>query len=286
MSHHLRKNLSAGLFALLFSSAALTAAGAKGVVLASSDLPATGTEITWKESAAMKGMTLKLNANGQDMDGTMNQQQDQTTTTTILAADKVKLVATEKKMTGKVEIAGQEQPSPDTEFVLKDVPVLLERKDGQWAFTLENGSALSDDQRKELLDQDAVRSFTEGLGIYGTGEREAGQKWDVEASKLPSFIGLDKPAGTVSAEFVKVETVSGTECATIKLTFDITGATSDALKVHVVGESTIHRSIADRIDLDSKLTGKVDITASPQEGLTMTLTGPIQTDRTITVKKP
>ncbi|MDB6077364.1 MAG: hypothetical protein JWO82_1111 [Akkermansiaceae bacterium] len=283
----LRKNLSAGFYTLFFTGIAATQAGAKGVVLASTELPATGTIITWTKAAAMTGMALKVNSGSRETSGTLDQKQETAATTTILSADKVQFLATRKTTAGTIVIDGQERPSKQPEFLLKDIPVSLERKDGAWLKpTLESGEGLSEAQTKELLDQEAVRSFKEGLGIYGLGEHEAGEKWQIDVSKVLSFAGLDKPAGTISAEFVAIETISGTECATIKLTFDVTGTLIDDVKVHLQGESVTHRSIADRIDLDSKLTGKVDMTASPQPGTTVTVTGPIQTERTNTVKKP
>jgi hypothetical protein len=52
------------------------------------------------------------------------------------------------------------------------------------------------------------------------------------------------------------------------------------------GEAVTHRSLADLVDLDSKMSATLDMEGKAGEGMNMKIKGPVSVNRTATVGKP
>jgi hypothetical protein len=88
-----------------------------------------------------------------------------------------------------------------------------------------------------------------------------------------------------------VKDFNGTSCAVLKSTVDVSGTTvkegeAPVLNLKMKGEVVVHRSLADLVDLESKMSATMDMEGQADQGVQMKITGPVTMDRTATVGKP
>jgi hypothetical protein len=112
----------------------------------------------------------------------------------------------------------------------------------------------------------------------------------VDLKQLESLAGAAKPEGTCTMEFVKVEDYAGTPCALLKMNFDISGTpvgrAETGVKLKFKVESTIRRSLADRVDLQINTLSTMSMEMKPNPQVLMTADGPSNSTINATVKKP
>ncbi|WP_035610459.1 hypothetical protein [Haloferula sp. BvORR071] len=253
------------------------------------DLPA-GTKITRETTTDLKEAKLTATLpNGQSMDGTMSRKDIVTDTTEILSPSKLRKITGLIDTTGKMVMSGKDQAIPPAPSPLADKAVILEEKDGTWTATLEQGTP--NDAMTAFL-KTMADSFTkdEDLSRYGDTPRKPGDKWPVDLKQLESLAGAAKPEGSCTMEFVKVEDYAGTPCALLKMSFDISGTpigrTDAGVKLKFKGESTIRRSLADRVDLQISTLSTMNMEMKPSPQVFMTAEGPSNSVINATIKKP
>lgn len=287
-------------FALLLAACGekKPAAGDAGVtpdgayVLAKKDvLPPVGTVLTKDQEMKMEAGAVTLQAGGQELNGTMDRTMRSKETTEILGADRLRRLLVSKEESGEMKLNGQAQPTPGTPDPLLGLPALLERKDGTWTATLENGSTPSAAQktRLETLAQEANRDSD--FAMYGDTPRKPGDKWDVDPSKLSNFGVQENLSGTFTVQFLKIEEFKGESCALLNSTFDMKGKSAGEggtppMDVRLKGEALSRRSTARMIDLDAQINATMTIDGAPGPGFTMHVEGPMKMSEMVTVKAP
>ncbi len=253
------------------------------------DFP-TGTKITREVSFAMKDAKMSIvAAAGKSIEGTMDRTDTLLTTTEILAPGKFRHVEVKKEAGGKVVIAGNEQAVPQPANSLAGVPLVVEGSEGKFTSTLENGTA-TPEQEKQL--PALLARFTAAVAAsakYGDSPHKPGDKWDGELASVSALAGIEQIKGTCTVEFLKTEDFEGVPCAVLKLAVDVTGVPPEASgtggTIAMKGESVVHRSLADHIDLDGKLEGTM-ILDIQRSGRKVHTTGSCTATEKVTLKKP
>ncbi len=257
----------------------------------SGKLPAKGSVHTKESSGEMKGATMNIEAAGQKMDGTMSRSETSVETVEYLGDNKLKRTLTSKSVTGTVVMAGQEQPMPEETDALTGVPVIVELKDGKYTAALESGTATA--EQTTALEK-VTKSLEEDsdFAMYGDTPRKIGEKWTVNPKDIGAFGDAENLSGTYTVEFVEIKDFQGTPCAVLKSVFDISGVTEakgeeePSMTVKIKGDAISHRSLADKVDLDAKITTTMTMEGSPNPQVKMHVEGPFEMHQKVSVKKP
>jgi hypothetical protein len=265
---------------------------AEGHVLArKGGLPLPGKAVTHSMLREMKDADLTLEMGDKKVPGKLTSKEASNEVVEGISPVKARRVLTSKTVEARMVVMEQEQPGPDKADPLQGLPVILEEKDGKWDAALEEGEATAE-QKTALAEVAKNANENDDLAIYGETPRKPGDKWEVDLSKLPSFGGAKDLKGTFVVEFVEVKDVQGTSCAVLKSTVDLSGTTvkegdeGPTLNIKLKGEATVHRSLADLVDLESKMTGTMGMEGEAGPGMKMAISGPITMTRTATVKAP
>ena len=264
---------------------------AEGHVLArKSGLPTPGTSVTVSAVREMNEAALTLEVGDKKLPGKVSSKEASNEVLEVLSPVKARRTLTSKTTESRMVVMEHEQPGPEKADPLQGVPVILEEKDGKWTATLEQGEATP--EQKPALEELAKKSNeSEDLAIYGEAPRNPGEKWDVDLTKLPNFGGATDLKGTFVVEFLEVKEIQGISCAVLKTTVDLAGTTvkegeEPVLHIKMKGEVLVNRSLADLIDLDSKMTAALDMEGQAGEGMKMKIAGPVTANRTATIGKP
>lgn len=264
---------------------------ADGHVLArKGSLPAVGKSVTRTMVREMNDAALTLEAGDKKVPGKLSSKEASNEVLEILSPTKARRTLTSKTIESHIVVMEQEQPGPGKADPLQGLPVILEEKDGKWTATLEQGEATP--EQKTALEKLAKDGNEEDdLAIYGEAPRKPGEKWEVDLTKLPSFGGAKDLKGTFAVEFIEVKEIEGVSCAVLKSTVDLSGTTvkeddEPVLSIKMKGESLVHRSLADLVDLESKMSGTMDMEGKAGEGMNMKISGPVTMNRTATIGKP
>jgi hypothetical protein len=227
----------------------------------------------------LKDAKMKIEAAGQAMDGTMTRSESSVEKWEHVADNKARRTLESKTVGGTMNVAGQDQPIPEEKDALVGVPVIVELKDGKYSATLESGTATPEQTKALAKLAEAAEKDTE-FGMYGDTPRKVGDKWDVDPKSLGAFGDATNLNGTYTIEFVEVKDFQGTPCAVLKSVFDVSGTTEaeggsePAMTVNIKGEAVSHRSLADKADLDSKVTSTMTMEGSPAPQVKMNVEGP------------
>ncbi|WP_367870721.1 hypothetical protein [Luteolibacter sp. Populi] len=248
-----------------------------------------GTKVTKNSLLEITDAKLTVEVKGQPpMAGTMSRKDTEVNTLEILSATKARRLLQDKETSSAMIINGQERPMGDKPESLKGVPVILEEKeDGTYTATLEAGEATAA-QTEDLTKLAKGLGNDSDLAIYGETPRKPGDKWTVDPKKIKAFGEAEDLAGTYTVEFVEVKDFQGTPCAVLKSEFEVTGAAlgGAGMKMGFKGTAVTHRSLADRVDLETKMESTMTMEGQPNPQVTMHVTGPFKMTQTGTVKKP
>lgn len=250
-------------------------------------LPKVGSVLEDSQSMSMKGAKMQLNIQGQLMEGAMTMKEQEVEKYEILAADKIRYTLMSKASDHKMVFMDQPMPIPAEPAPLVEKPVLLTKKDGSWTGVLEKGEASKTEQEKieviaKLLTLDA------DFKVYGDQPRKIGDEWEVEASDV---LGDDELAGKVTMKFTKIEMFKGDKCAVFESQMKMSGevAGMDGANLKMEGKLVIHRSLADKVDVSTKMDGTMSIIGKmePQPGMAfdMKVKGPLAITQTIQLTK-
>lgn len=238
----------------------------------------------------MKDASLEFSMGGNKMEGTMSQKTDSVETAEALSAEKLRHVIVSEVDTGTVVMQGQEQPTPQKTNPIAGIPVIVENQNGKITATLENGSA-DDAQTAELEKIVRKYEYNEGYVMYGDTPRKPGDRWDADPAKLTNFAGGTNLSGTFSVEFKSIEEIDGVTCAKLECEFDLKGKTladekESEMAIAIKGKADVIRSIKDLADLDVRVSGTVNVSGEPGEGMSMSAEGPVTMHQKTVVKTP
>jgi hypothetical protein len=257
-------------------------------VLAGSTLPATGVTMTRTSTQELQDGTVTFNNGGKIVTGATTRKITCVEVIKVLAPDKFSRELTDSASSGNMVVGTESQPlSAAPNPFLHVVAVATQGKDGRWRPALENGDPLTPEQLALMGNNINSSPFDSDLAVLGTEPRKAGEKWQIDASKVPSFEGLENLAGRIDCEFTEVREVAAAPAAVIHFALDITGnPPGSEARVHLSGELTQARSIEDRIELESHAREKVEITAPAAEGTETKVSGLSVKTMTTVVKRP
>jgi hypothetical protein len=265
-------------------------AGDAFVLARKGGLPLPGKSVTQSGVREMNDAELTLEVGDKKIPGKVSSKEATNEVVEGISPVKARRILTSKTSESRMIVMEQEQPGPEKADPLQGLPVILEEKDGKWTAALEEGEATP--EQKTALEELAKNSNEDSdFVIYGDAPRKPGDKWEVDLSKLPSFGGATGLKGSFVIEFVEVKDFQGTSCAVLKFTVDLAGTTvkegeEPALSIKMKGEAVTHRSLADLVDLDSKMSATLDMEGKAGEGMNMKIKGPVSVNRTATVGKP
>ena len=253
-------------------------------------LPLPGKTITQSMVREMNDADLVLAMGDKKIPGKVSSKETTNEVVEGISPTKARRILTSKTTESRMIVMEREQPGPEKADPLQGLPVILEEKDGKWTAALEEGEATP--EQKTALDELAKKgNENDEFAIYGDAPRKPGEKWDVDLTKLPGFGGATDLKGSFVVEFVEVKEIQGISCAVLKSTVDVSGTTVKAgeepvLNIKMKGEVVIHRSLADLVDLESKMSATMDMEGQADGGVNMKITGPVTMNRTATVGKP
>jgi hypothetical protein len=257
----------------------------------SSRLPAKGSSYTKESSGGMKDAKMNVEAAGQKMEGTMSRSESSVETWQYVSDNKARRTLESKSVSGAMTMAGQDQPIPDEKDALVGVPVIVELKDGKSVASLETGTPDAE-QAQALEKLNKVLEDNSDFAMYGDTPRKVGDKWTVDPKALGAFGEAKDLKGDYTVEFVEIKDFQGTTCAVLKSVFDVSGTTEaegegdPSMTVKIKGEATSHRSLADKVDLDAKITSTMTLEGSPAPQVKMNVEGPFDLHQKVSIKKP
>lgn len=283
--------------ALLFSLAATLSVRADGQALAAKgDVPKEGKVFTAEVVTSVDDIVMKApGEDGKAMELTGNRKDTFVTRLEGLPQGKVRRLLVSSKTEGELIMNGEKMPPPEERDMLLDAPLVGTRADGKWTFKLEKGEPYK-------MQVDAITRFGESfskdqaVALYGDVARKPGDKWEA----APGFCTKDvfgtlpledDAQGKVALEFVEVKTIEGTPCAVLKITFDISMSEEKAKvqgTANFKGSGTIHRSLADRVNLAWQFKGDAKMAppeGSPQQGGQATMKFTVTGKTTVTAAK-
>jgi hypothetical protein len=206
-----------------------------------------------------------------------------------LGGGRYRVIELKSEEEGYMTIAGKKQKGPPPPTPLKGVPIIIEKKNGGWVATLEKGEP-SAAQAEALARFTAKVSELLSAAIYGEEPRRPGDQWKAD----PAQSGLFGPAydlkGDFSMAFVEVKEIQGSSCAVLKATFNVSGMEPGSksrppAKVTYKGNATIHRSLADFVNLQVEFkSAATSLTESPNGS--MLFEGPFNVTAKYSIAKP
>lgn len=276
---------------LAAGSGYVQAAEAEGHVLAKKNPPAVvGSKLTTETVSLMKDGKYIFTAEGEKIEGKGSFKSEEIVAIECLSPTRFRRLQTKLEESTHMEMLGETVDEPGEADPLTGVPVILEKqeKDGSYTATLEKGEA-TEEQKKALKEVAEEASTEDDFTMYGEQPRKPGEKWEVDVPKLSGFADGENLRGTMTIEFVEVKELSGVRCALLKATFDLSGTLKDeeigAGKMTLKGETLVHRSLADQVDLESKTTGRMTL-ATKAEGMPMEMDSPATISIRSTFTKP
>ncbi|MEN8693189.1 MAG: hypothetical protein ACN4GG_11225 [Akkermansiaceae bacterium] len=284
--------VSALLLATSLSSSAKDGADAalsnKAYLLATKEyIPTVGTVREDKKAMLMKGAKMQLNISGQIMEGSMTMKDNEQEKYEILAADKIRYTLVQKDLEQKMIFMDQPMPIPAQPSPLVETPVIFTKKDGAWSGALEEGGA-SVAQKDKIKDLEDAFNQDADFKVYGDTPRKVGDEWEVDAADI---MGDDELEGKIKVKFSRVEMFEGKNCAVIEGNLDLTGQPEEmaGATLKMVGKLTIHRSLADKTDISTKMDGSMSMIGKmePQPGMAvdMKVKGAMTMNQTTTLRK-
>lgn len=282
----------ASLFVSLVGATAATPTDGESFVLAEKQsLPPAGSVLTKESSMVMADAVMIVTLDEQSMEGSATQTVEGKETFEYLTKDKFRQLIVSKKTGGKMILNEQAQPSPEKPDPLEGLPVILERKEGTWTATLENGATPNAEQKKRLDKMVEEAAKDADFKMYGDTPRKVGDKWAADPSVLTNFGDAVDVKGTFAVEFVEVKEIAGVRCAVLKSTFEFKGKSesseqSKAMDITMEGEAIAHRSLADRVDLGVEIKGTMTVDGSPAPNVTIQMEGPMTMTQKVALKKP
>lgn len=238
--------------------------------------------------------TMLISAPGQDITGEMSVENTQTETITILSATQIRVMHKPTTVVAKIIVNGKEENAPsDKPGPLDSLNVLLDKSDGKWTASIENGATPSEAQKKALEEQAAMYNANDELLLYGEAERMPGDKWDVDIATLRTFAGTmpGTGKGMIHLEFVEITNFNGVECALIKSTFEVAGKTppegsQPSMDATLKAENITYRSLSDFTDLQTTIKGDIMIKGPAGENVELTINGKNLSETKVTIKHP
>jgi hypothetical protein len=279
-----------GLGAVLsVCGSALAEEGAGHVLAREGLLPAAGKTFTQRTVSETGEAVLKYKLDFQTAKGTIWRKEAANEVVEGLGEGKARRVLMSKTVEKRTVIQEMEQPEEEEHHELQGLPVIVEFKEGKWAAALEEGEA-TPEQKAELDEYLGTLRAETDVATYGKEPRKPGDSWKVDPKSLKEFCGAQALEGDFSVEFVEVKEIGGTPCAVLKSVFDLKGLSpkeedEPQLKMTLKGESVVHRSLADLVDVEAKLSGTILAEGAPGGGVTFSIEGPIKGEGTTVVGK-
>ncbi|MGC6427102.1 MAG: hypothetical protein ACON5H_08920 [Akkermansiaceae bacterium] len=246
-------------------------------------LPKVGSVLKDTKVMSMKGAKMQLNIQGQIMEGRMTMKENEVNQFEILAADKIRYTVLEKESDQKMILMDQPMPIPGQPSPLLEKPVIFTKKGSTWTGALEEGDANA--KEKEKIEEAAkILNADEDFKTYGDKPRKLGDEWEVDASAI---MGDEDLKGKITMKFTKVEMFEGVKCAVFESQMNVSGVPEgmDGATLRMEGKLTIYRSLADKVDLSTKMEGSMSIIGKmePQPGMVMDMKvkGPLSLVQTV-----
>jgi hypothetical protein len=281
---------TAGLMLSLGAVRAQSAEADTHILATKSDTAIVGCKFTTETVSVMEGGTCTFTSEEGEIEGKGTFKNKEAITLECLSPTRFRRVQTTMEGHTHLEILGETVDQPGEVGVMTGVPVILEKQaDGStYTATLEKGEATAE-QRKELEQIAKQAASRDDLTMYGEQPRKPGDKWDVDVTKLSDFADGSNLRGKMTVEFVEVKEFAGVRCAVLKNTFDLSGTIKDdgsgEGKMTLKGEELLHRSLVDRVNLDSKSEGRMTISTKADD-MPMKLDSPMLLTIRGTLVKP
>lgn len=260
-----------------------------GYILYSSTLPPVGFVKIETETMSMKDMTMKMDMQGKQINGTMNRTMEKIKTTTVDNASQVTVLISKDESEGSMVMNGNPMPQPkETGDLVSAAVILTKGVDGKWISKLKEGEA-TPDQRKELDRMAGGKNDPDERHILGTEPRKVGDTWDVDVKKLSSFAGPDSRDldGTFKIKFESIEEHEGQKCAVLVADVNINGKTEDGMTINMTGTLKVLQSLEYHTAMSMSMNGMMTLNGELQGGAgTMKVEGPMKVESRTTFKLP
>lgn len=254
------------------------------------DMPPVGMVANKEFTMKLTEAAMTIKAGDQEIEGTMSFSEATKESMEALDSDRLRLVLKEKGTVGTMTVNGQDRAMPEKQHPLLNKPVILAKKDGKWSAAFEDGSEPDEEEKSALEAREKSANHDSDFAMYGDTPRKVGDVWDADPADTGLFEG-DDTKGDYKVRFVEVKDVGGVKCAVLEATFDMSGsnkpkAGEPPMKIGMKGKAVALRSIADKVDLDVKITGTMSMETTPGPEMTMKVEGPMHGEQKVELKRP
>ena len=189
------------------------------------------------------------------------------------------------------DFGGMQNPEKMTNELEGEVIISERIGDGKWKHSLVDTQA-NDKQKKELDNRNGIENDDD---LFPAEKVKVGHTWKVEAKALTKLFGnsFTDISGELKQKFLKIEEVSGEECAVIESTGVVKGKMKDedgepTLNVEMDLKVTSWRSIKSGVDLKEKFEGKIKLSGTQKVDdakVDIVMSGPLSGESTTKIKQ-
>ena len=188
------------------------------------------------------------------------------------------------------DLGGMKMPETMVNELEGEVIISERIADDKWKHTLVDTKP-SEKQKKELDNRNGIENDDE---LFPAEKVKVGHTWKVEAKALTKLFGnsFTDITGELKQKFLKIEEISGEECALIESTGKVKGKMKDEdgmpnLKVEMELKVTSWRSIKSGVDLKEKFEGTINLAGIQKiddQKVDITMSGPLTGESTTKIK--
>ena len=246
-----------------------------------------GATVATKEVRNLSNATLEMSIQGQTIKGIMAKRYEHAYTASYLSDSSMRLQYQEDKVSGRAIVNGKPAPQPNESLSLHKKTIIFNRAGDSWSGTLEDGVPTTD-QKKRIEELARHLNATNYKVLFGEFPRKVGDSWDIEATKLDSYMGsLKEMQGLCKVRFQSLRKHQGHDCAVIVTRFNLTGEEPEGMEMQLVGRAVTLISLDYLLPLSMEMKGEIAMDHPIMEGRgRMRTKGAIELERESVIQLP
>lgn len=253
--------------------------GRRAVLLQSESSPPKGTVIRETTEGILENATVSVVVAEQESAWQMTSRDTTVIEREVVAADKVRIVHLMDAAKTTTTRLGKTEEETKTRS-LQGIPIIGNRADGKWLYTLETGVP-SPEQQKQLRTMEARSS---SAALYPSHRVKIGDRWDIDPKAISQFVGSDvlRSSGTGWMKLNSVSRHEGRDCANLSFALQVSASILDddntEMTMDVGIEGEIVRALDIYEDLSVSAKGQMKMSGDVvggEAGTRLTVTGPM-----------
>lgn len=246
-----------------------------------------GATVATKEVRNIANASMEISVQDQPLKGVMSKRYEHAYLSKYLSDTVVRTQYQTDQVSGRAIINGKPAPQPNETLSLHEKNIIFKNTPQGWKGSLQDGEP-TPDQMQRIEDLARHMNATNHRVIFGQIPRKVGDSWDVEASKLHSYMGgLREMQGTFKVQFQSLRKHQGHDCAVIVTRFNLIGEESEGMEMRLTGRAVTLIALDYLLPLNMEMMGEIMMDNPIMEGRgRMRVKGAIEINRESTLVIP